>query len=95
MQKTALILLLSTSLLLAHYLGRPVVAQDTFGPTCEKGVTCTPTPTVPRPTNTPRPTATPKIPVTGPMEITYTALGIGGLLLIAGLGSAVIKVHPQ
>jgi hypothetical protein len=55
-----------------------VFAQDTFGPICEQGLTCTPALT-----SAPHPT----LPVTGPMGSTYALFGLGALLLFAGVAS--------
>lgn len=57
--------------------------NDTFGPICEEGVTCTPT-------QTPPAQPSPTLPVTGPMETTFAVLGLGAVLLLAG-GSGLLS----
>lgn len=73
-------------IIVASYLSRPAGAQDTFGPTCVEGITCTPTPQPSRPPQPPPPT---QLPVTGPVEVTLSVLGIGMLVLLAGASGVV------
>ncbi|MBI3443755.1 hypothetical protein HY008_03715 [Candidatus Woesebacteria bacterium] len=83
------VLLLICVVIFIQYLGRPTQAQDTFGPTCEQGITCIPTapPTAPPlASSTPPPTRVPTLPVTGTTSVTYSLIGFGMLIFLSGTG---------
>lgn len=67
----------------------PTQAQaqsDTFGPICEQGTTCTPSPSQIPITQLPR---------TGPIEYTIGLMGVGVVLALTGTGSVLSYLYTK